>query len=243
MQEHKKSIIDLMRKAAYSHDTWNVYSDFLELSSVAISNSVDLLNKGEREKRYFEIIKGYTKEEMELFPKMLGELVMALEEEQTDILGEVYQELELANKWRGQFFTPMSICRATGEMAMQGLKKEIDKKGFVTVSEPACGGGAMIIGLAQAMKKAGYNYQQHMLVTAVDVDIKAVHMAYIQLSLLGIPAVVSHGNTLTVEVFSNWYTPFYITGGWRYRKQKEKRPEIQLKVEENGQLSLLNMVG
>ena len=32
-------------------------------------------------------------------------------------------------------------------------------------------------------------------------------MAYIQLSLYGIPAVVIHGNTLTMETWSHWYTP------------------------------------
>jgi hypothetical protein len=32
-------------------------------------------------------------------------------------------------------------------------------------------------------------------------------MAYIQLSLYGIPAMVIHGNTLTMEEWDRWYTP------------------------------------
>ena len=32
-------------------------------------------------------------------------------------------------------------------------------------------------------------------------------MAYIQLALYNIPAVIIHGNTLTVEEWSHWFTP------------------------------------
>ena len=45
------------------------------------------------------------------------------------------------------------------------------------------------------------------LLVAQDIDIRCVWMAYIQLSLYGIPAVVIHGNTLTMETWSQWYTP------------------------------------
>ena len=39
-------------------------------------------------------------------------------------------------------------------------------------------------------------------------------MSYLQLSLLGIPAVIIHGNTLTVEEWSHWFTPAYVWGFW-----------------------------
>lgn len=41
---------------------------------------------------------------------------------------------------------------------------------------------------------------------AQDIDIRRVWMAYIQLSLYGIPAMVIHGNTLTMEEWDRWYT-------------------------------------
>jgi len=43
-------------------------------------------------------------------------------------------------------------------------------------------------------------------------------MAYVQLSLYGIPAVVIHGNTLTLDEWSHWYTPLYILHGWGMRR-------------------------
>jgi hypothetical protein len=90
----------------------------------------------------------------------------------------------------------------------------IEKRGFVTVGEPACGSGVMVISFAKAMKEAGHNYCSHMVADCVDIDIKCVHMAYIQLSLYGIPAIVRHGNSLTMETWSQWLTPVYIMGGW-----------------------------
>lgn len=49
---------------------------------------------------------------------------------------------------------------------------------------------------------------------ATDIDLKCVYMCYLQLSLYGIPAVVIHGNTLTLEEWSRWFTPVYIAHGW-----------------------------
>ncbi len=72
----------------------------------------------------------------------------------------------------------------------------------------------MVIAMAEAMNKAGINYQQHMHVVAQDVDSRAVHMAFLQLSLLHIPAVVVLGNTLALEVREQWFTPAHIMGLW-----------------------------
>jgi hypothetical protein len=71
------------------------------------------------------------------------------------------------------------------------------------------------------MKALDVNYQQHLYVTAVDVDVKCVHMAYLQFSLLPIPAIVVHGNSLTLEEFSRWYTPAQIMGGWTWKLSPE----------------------
>jgi hypothetical protein len=42
-------------------------------------------------------------------------------------------------------------------------------------------------------------------------------MAYIQLSLLHVPAVIIHGDTLSLEEYAHWHTPAHILGGWRFR--------------------------
>lgn len=75
----------------------------------------------------------------------------------------------------------------------------------------------MVIALAEAMHERGMNYQQQLHVTAVDIDERAAHMAYVQFSLMHIPATVYVGNTLTMEIRERWDTPAHILGGWDFR--------------------------
>lgn len=234
----KSNMIKMFQNLFYRHSLWDVYSDFLEMSALAISNSVDLIHYGDREKRYLEIVKKYTKEEGAIFPKILGELVQALTEKTSDVLGEMFMELELGSKWKGQFFTPYNLCLATTKLMIGDLDKVIDEKGYVSLNEPCSGGGAMVIAFAEAMREKGYNPQKQLMVICQDLDLKAVHMSYIQLSLLGIPATVCHANTLSLEVFSTWKTPFWVLGFWDYKKLRPKpKSKIQLKTDEDGQLS------
>lgn len=236
MATHKGNLINLIEQASYRYSTYQVFSDFIELASLSISNSIDKTKFQEREKRYLEVIKKYDSKEATLFPMMLAELVQALEEEMTDVLGEIFMQMGLGSDRNGQFFTPMSVCRATASMALSNIKEVIAENGFVTFLEPTCGGGALVIAVAEYMKNLGINYQQTMKVTAIDLDLKAVHMCYLQLSLLGIPAVVYNGNTLSMEMFSEWKTPTYILGGWWYKKQKKK---VEFKTMGNGQISMI----
>lgn len=215
---HRKNLIKLIAANGYRHSHWQVFSDFMELSAISLSNAVDWSQRDGREARYMEVIDRYSKEEVARFPQMLAELVMAMEAGAADVLGDVFMEMELASKWHGQFFTPMSVCRMMAKMMVDDRMRElIAERGFIRANEPACGGGAMVIALADEMRQAGINYQRHLHVVAQDVEFKAVCMAYVQLSLLHVPAVVIHGNTLTVETRSQWLTPAHVIGGWRYR--------------------------
>jgi len=219
--ERTKPLIKLFQKLAYRHSTWEVFSDFLLMAACSISNAVDPLYYDEREKQYMDTVKKYSKEEVNIFPEIFAELVWALEqcaqeENMQDILGRVFHELELHNKWHGQFFTPQHVSDMMAKIAIGEKDLTIERRGFVTVGEPACGSGVMMISFAKAMQEAGYNYCSHMVADCTDIDLKCVHMCYIQLSLYGIPAIVRHGNTLSNDLagWSQWLTPVYIMGGW-----------------------------
>jgi hypothetical protein len=42
------------------------------------------------------------------------------------------------------------------------------------------------------------------------------------------PAIIVHGNTLTLETWSNWYTPAHIIGGWDWKlRRKEMQPVVE----------------
>src|SRR5262249_13148732 len=72
----------------------------------------------------------------------------------------------------------------------------------------------MVIALAQALREEGINYQQRLHVTAIDLDLLAVHMAYVHCTLLHIPAIIVHGDTLRVKTYSVWRTFAHVTGFW-----------------------------
>ena len=221
----RENLLKLMTELAAKHDNWRVFSDFVELAAISISNAVEHARAQKREARYLEVIKAYAPDEVRKFPAMLAELIMELEAEPADVLGWVFEQLDLGNKYKGQFFTPKSISQLSARMLLgdgEDIRQKIRERGFVTALEPACGGGAMIIALAEALRGNGVNYQQQFHVTATDIDPKCVHMAYLQFSLLHIPAVVIHGNSLSLEEFDVWHTPAHILGGWNWKLKRNR---------------------
>lgn len=216
MTDHIKSIVKLFEAARYNHDLYTLFSDWCECAALLFSN-FDLRNRDRREARYREIVKNYDRKTLEIFPQIMNGLVEAFEAGPTDVLGQVFHALELHNKTKGQFFTPYHLCELMAKMTVASpdeLRSKIEERGFIRAQEPAVGAGAMVIALAQTMREAGFNYQQHLHVTAIDIDRRAVHMAYVQFSLMHIPAVVIEGDTLRMEFRDEWYTGAHILGGW-----------------------------
>jgi hypothetical protein len=222
--DHQQELVKLLNGLSYRHSHWQVFSDFCEMAAIALSNAVDFAPREKREARYMQIVKGYNREELDTLSRGLAHLTMALEDDFGDVLGRTFHDLELHNKWAGQFFTPNDVCRMMASMTIgdsEDLKARIAARGFVTAQEPAVGSGAMVIALARAIRDAGINYQKHLHVTAIDIDAKCVHMAYAQFSLLHIPAIIIHGDTLRLEEYSHWYTPAHIMGGWRWKLRRQ----------------------
>ncbi|TFD47591.1 SAM-dependent DNA methyltransferase [Cryobacterium sp. Hh11] len=209
-----------------------VFGDFCELAALAIRNTVDPNGHAEREERYMRIIGEYSPEEAARFGEILAKLTEQLGGDLSDVLGQLYMSLELGSDDMGQYFTPFDISRMIAQMTCTGFEEVLTEQAFITVSEPTCGSGGMIVALADAMRAAGFNYQTQLHVTAQDLERTSVHMTYIALSLLHIPAVVIHGNTLTVEVLDSWYTPAHILGGWsrRLRNREALRDVAALTV-------------
>lgn len=222
------SLSKLIEGLAYRHSGWQVFADFAEMAAIALSNAVDRPQCERRETRYLEIVRRYEPEEVAKFPQMLALLTEELEREGSDVLGRTFHELELHNKWAGQFFSPYPLCQMMARMVLgdeDAVREKVQQRGFITAQEPACGSGAMVIALAMGLQDLGINYQQHLHVTAIDVDAKCVHMAYVQLALLHIPAVIIHGNTLSLEEYGRWYTPAHILGGWGRKLKRAAEAE------------------
>lgn len=239
----QKELVKLIQSFSYGHHLHAVFSDFVEMSALAISNSVDRAQFDAREKRYLDIVGKYKREETERFPQMFCLLVESFEQRVavvrkpiqdsrvasgglTDVLGEIYMMLGLGNDRTGQFFTPYSVSHMMSMMLMGNAGAEVDRLGFIRVHEPACGAGGMVIAAADSLLASGHNYQQAMHATCVDVDPCCVHMTYVQLSLLHIPATIVHGNALSMEVWGTWYTPAHVFGGWTFKLRRRLEADL-----------------
>ncbi|HYD60292.1 MAG TPA: N-6 DNA methylase [Noviherbaspirillum sp.] len=241
MDQYQKEFVKLIKQNTGRYRTYEVFRDFCELAALSISNAVDRLQYAEREARYIDIIQRYTREEAYRFPLMLAQIVESLECRFHDCLGQLFMALDLSDHWKGQFFTPYEVSLLMAKISLSDAADIIEHKGFITLNEPTCGGGAMVIACAHALKDERINYQQVMHVTAQDIDQTAVHMSYIQLSLLHIPAIVLHGNSLDpTKVWSHWATPAHVLGFWdsKLRHAASENAAITTPKEEEAPLPL-----
>lgn len=149
--------------------------------------------------------------------KLMGLVVMALEAERCDFLGSVFMELNMGEKYRGQFFTPWDIARMMASLQLHGISECFPDRDFIILQEPASGAGCMVIAFAEEFAQRGYSPHEQLWVSVTDVDQLAADMSYVQLSLCGIPAEVITGNALTLERRRTIYTPAHYTGRWSVR--------------------------
>lgn len=223
IDNEKNKLIDKLKIIGIKHSIWNVFMDWVAIMAISISNVCDKVHYDEREREYFNIISKYNREELEQLKNAFHCLISIMDvafisEGPRDILGEIFHELELHNKYKGQFFTPINISELMGTMAFgNDERSSIKEKGYFTVNEPACGSGVMVLGLARVAAKNNVNYNTQMCVLANDIDIKCTHIAYVQLSLYSIPAIVTHGDTIQVKEWSRWYTPLYLFDNWAWK--------------------------
>lgn len=149
-----------------------------------------------------------------------------------DYLGELYMRSETSNSKAGQFFTPYDVSKMCAEVSISEdvVKCGIEQDKILTLSEPACGAGGMVIAAADVLYyKYHFNISRNLLVECSDIDSRCVHMTYLQLGLAGIPAVIYRRNTLTMETWERWETPAYIMQYSRFKnafgKGYEWKPE------------------
>ena len=173
--------VKLFRELTYRWTPWEVWQDFVTMYACAISNAVDKSHFEKREELYLKRIQKYNKKEQEIFPQLAAEVVLALEKNpEQDFLGSIFMALNLGNDSSGQFFTPYDVCRMMAEMTCDNVLPTIEAKGYISINDCACGAGATLIAgvhaAAKQIHKAGLNWQNHILVTAQDVDYTVAYM-------------------------------------------------------------------
>lgn len=172
-----------------------VFSDFCRIAACSVALQT-------REGEYLEVAKRYTREELEAFGEAFRMLGDEMEDKPfEDCLGTFYTEIASKSTVdaRGEFYTPPGVCEIMSQMTMD-VEKIIEEGKPVSVGEPACGSGGMILALAKQfspiVREGEKSYVDLLRVTMQDISPTSTDMAYVNTTLWGIPAKIVLGDTL-----------------------------------------------
>lgn len=189
-------------KIAPNCDRSKVFNAFVSLAACALAVQT-------REAEYLEEAKQWTRPDLDSFSAALGALVLEMEDAPyTDLLGAAYMEIAQSNGTRdrgGEFYTPKHVSQLMAQMTV-GTHDD-SSTDPITVCEPACGAGGMILAVAEALPAAA---RRRLRVTAIDINRTACNMCFINCSLWGIAARVHHGNALSGEFWASWSNLHYL---------------------------------
>lgn len=193
----------ILESISHRHNTRTVFDAFTRLAACALATQT-------REAEYLEEAKRWERPDLDLFAKALGALIAEMETKPfEDVLGGCYMEFALSSKGQqcnGEFHTPKNVCDMIAQMLL-GDVESLPKDRPITVCEPACGAGAMILSFAQACPP---EVRRRLRVTAIDVSRTACDMAFVNTTLWGVPTRVIHGNSLSFECWAAWSNIHYI---------------------------------
>ncbi len=139
------------------------------------------------------------------FKSMASLLSASLRAQPYDFLGTIYETLGFTDtRYGAQFFTPWTICEL---MAAMTMPTDLPSEHVITVAEPSCGSGRMILAVSSAVSRSHPEAATRLWFEAVDKDAVCQHMTFIQLALASIPAIVRHGDSIRNETCDWAITP------------------------------------
>lgn len=218
----KSDFINTLKNIDQTKSLCEVFQDFVFFSAAFFRNSVGQLDSlymdMNIENEYIQRMKRY---ESPKSKNGFGELLALLIEMHStkqlpyDVLGSIYMELEIGNQHIGQYYTPSALCDVMADLALKNFPSIIEKQGFVTVSDPACGSGATLLSCVKVFIENKYRVENTLYIEATDIDRHAALMCYVQLTLWAVPCKIYVGNSLTMEMRETWCSFMYFMKGWK----------------------------
>lgn len=190
-QDFVKTIEPLTRRYKRS----KVFNDFLTAAICSyhqtnIQSQLKIKNEA-NETLYMETISPYSKEEINIFPKLLGILLSSVHQAPYgDLLGEYFTE-HITNGQNGQFFTPTHVCELMA--SLQAAPNSVEGK---SIADPACGSGRLMLVFAKSNPN-NYFY-------GADNANTCAKMATLNFFLNGLRGEVAWMNTLSIEWSGGW---------------------------------------
>lgn len=216
----KAEFLKAFEHLRYHHNSGKVWQDFITMFACAISNSIGDIYRDQREFLYMNSISKYKKSEQQIFTDLAAATTVALAHNPAqDFLGDIYSELNLTNKDKGQFFTPYHVCELMAKINLIDVLSVIQEQGYATVFDGCCGAGAILIAAAnetrQQLANDNKDFRECVRFIGQDIDQTVAFMCYIQLSLIGASGFVKVGDSFSDPIkpgdtFENyWFTPNY----------------------------------
>ncbi|KAK3257191.1 hypothetical protein CYMTET_33706 [Cymbomonas tetramitiformis] len=196
----EKDFIKAILSFERSKNVGEHFRNFLTLAHCSYAKQMSGPERAEAlEAEYMRIVGTYRdKDDVRRMPELIAMIFEGVHS-QTDFLGSVSGELNVLDSGAGQFFTPYEVSRLMAEINLSGIGEKIDKRGYFTIQEPACGAGGMLLAAADVLDRLGYDPTLTMWVEAIDVSNICQQMAYLQLTLRGLSGRVHRANTLTLD--------------------------------------------
>jgi type I restriction-modification system DNA methylase subunit len=225
-------IVKLFNALTGARQLWELWEDAMIMFATMLSNAVDKRFYDKREEMFKNVASKYSEKAIQIFLRIFAEIVNQLEiEPEQDFLGDLYMQLDLGSHWHGQFFTPYNVCKMMADLQTPSELSFDDAKA-VTITDCACGGGALLVASAHAYRerfsKIGLNAQDFVCIYAQDLSMVAALMCYIQISLQGYAGKIKIGDSLLHPMLDSdngsdiWYTPMWFSDVWVQRRAVER---------------------
>ena len=187
----------------YGFGRYDVFRDWVRLMLAGLQRD---------DETYLGILSGYDREReyktgqrpADLFAQAFAELMVAMKATNQDVLGDAYETFGMQNEAFGQHFTPHNIADMMAEM--QTPVDECDPEPPVTIADPACGSGRMLIYAAR-------REDVHTISFGQDKDLLCVQMAALNCCFFNMDAALVWGDTLLLEKRRAWITRGSLVGG------------------------------
>lgn len=191
MKDIIKSLESILHRGYNSYD---IFNDWLDLMIFALQRD---------DEQYLEIVRKYKnsgkqgEREIDYFCKAFAHLQIEMKKENCDVLGEVYMQWNMSNKYRGQFFTPKHVASAIAHM--------LNPKGKIL--DPCCGSGVLLI---EAIKLMDNTSLEEAKIFGQDIDLTCVKMCALNLLFFNVNGFVIWGDSLMYEckkVYQTYRSP------------------------------------
>ncbi len=180
------------------YSSYSVFDDWLDLMLYALQRD---------DPHYLEIVRKYKndqpqgKREIDYFCQAFALLQIEMQKTNEDVLGQVYMEWNMSNKYRGQFFTPKHVA---------SMMAHIVSPAGGNILDPCCGSGVMLV---EAIKTMTNEQLNSACFCGQDIDITCVKMCALNLLFFNVSGYVVWGDTLAMQCNKVYETKRSYSGG------------------------------